>query len=967
MLGHAWGMEETATELPRALASLATPAIQLDDVSRTFGSVVAVDGINLAVKPGEIVAFLGPNGAGKTTTIDMILGLSNPTSGDVSVMGLKPRTAIARGLVSAVMQSGGLLKDLTVRETVQYTASLFADTQHVDEVLPTPGITDIADRKVGKCSGGEQQRLRFAMALLPDPALLLLDEPTTGMDVEGRRTFWSAIRADAAAGPHGPVRDPLPRGGRPVRRPDRADQQGPDRRRRHRLGDQGARRPGAPSARPFPTPTPRPWARCPASRRSRSAATPCSSTRKDTDAVARHLLTQTAARDLEITARGLEDAFLSLTGDDDTTGRARRRPRDEHDRFDPTTRSGAAVRRLQPDRPRHRAQADAAQPAHDHLHAGLPGRPVLRVRRPGTAGTTRSRRPPGNVAAYIMVSMALYGAALTAAAGGAMVAMERSLGWSRQLRLTPLNPAVYILMKALIALVMGAIAVTVVNLAGMVQGKPSMPAGVWVACGVLTVVCTLVFAALVVFVGYLVPGENAMQILGPGLALLRVPRQRVHPARPRHDHVAHRLVHADVRGRRALPLAVDPRPPVVRRPQRGRLAGALRGRGRVADEQGHGAGLTGASVSIMSAAEPTRGSRRAPRVGSVRGSPPSGCSSCSTRSLPAGSDRNHVEGAAGDRGHRRVRSGLPGALVPRAPGPAPADRAPAAARLTRVAGCADRPRRSPWWLLLGEPGIACSVYVAVAGVLVLPFRAAAPLSLSIAAIVLVLGSLADWSSQIGTAFGVMAASVAIFGLRQVLARNLDLIKAHQENAQLAVENERNRFARDLHDILGHSLTVITVKAELAGRVLDTDPERARTELADLERLSRDALADVRRAVGGYREMSLSGELVRARDALRSAEIDAELPNSTDEVPGELQELFAWTVREGVTNVIRHSGASHCTVATRARRGAGRGRRTRPGGRDGRGSRAGGAARAGRRGGRRTPHRARRSPEASGSR
>lgn len=125
----------------------------------------------------------------------------------------------------------------------------------------------------------------------------------------------------------------------------------------------------------------------------------------------------------------------------------------------------------------------------------------------------------GNVAAYIMVSMALYGAALTAAAGGAMVAMERSLGWSRQLRLTPLNPGVYILIKALIALAMGASAIAVVNIAGVLQGKASMPGGIWAACALCTLVCTLVFAALGVFVGYLVPGENAMQILGPGMAL----------------------------------------------------------------------------------------------------------------------------------------------------------------------------------------------------------------------------------------------------------------------------------------------------------------------------------------------------------------------------------------------------------------------------------------------------------------
>src|SRR6478735_3441378 len=177
-----------------------TPAIKLTGLTRSFGPVQAVRGIDLQIEPGEIVAFLGPNGAGKTTTIDLVLGLSAPTTGSVQLLGLPPRQAIARGLVSAVMQTGGLLKDLSVRETVTYTASLFADTAPVDEVLRTAGIDTIADRRVGKCSGGEQQRLRFAMALLSDPALLLLDEPTTGMDVEGRRAFWGAIRADAAKG-----------------------------------------------------------------------------------------------------------------------------------------------------------------------------------------------------------------------------------------------------------------------------------------------------------------------------------------------------------------------------------------------------------------------------------------------------------------------------------------------------------------------------------------------------------------------------------------------------------------------------------------------------------------------------------------------------------------------------------------------------------------------------------------------
>src|SRR3954463_10305275 len=191
----------TETQLARTgAAATPVPAVSLSGVTKSFGSVEAVRGIDRELQQGEIVAFLGPNGAGKTTTIDMVLGLSRPSSGHVSVLGMEPRQAIARGLVSAVMQTGGLLKDLTVRETVEYTASLFADTQAVDDVLGHAGITALADRKVGKCSGGEQQRLRFAMALLSDPALLLLDEPTTGMDVEGRRAFWSAIRSDAAKG-----------------------------------------------------------------------------------------------------------------------------------------------------------------------------------------------------------------------------------------------------------------------------------------------------------------------------------------------------------------------------------------------------------------------------------------------------------------------------------------------------------------------------------------------------------------------------------------------------------------------------------------------------------------------------------------------------------------------------------------------------------------------------------------------
>lgn len=126
----------------------------------------------------------------------------------------------------------------------------------------------------------------------------------------------------------------------------------------------------------------------------------------------------------------------------------------------------------------------------------------------------------GNLSAYLLVSMAIYGSALTAASTGSMVAMERALGWSRQLRLTPLNPVAYILAKALVALVAGGLSILAVNVVGIVTHRAEMPTHVWVSCMVLVLFCTLTFAALGVFVGYIVPGENAMQILGPGLALL---------------------------------------------------------------------------------------------------------------------------------------------------------------------------------------------------------------------------------------------------------------------------------------------------------------------------------------------------------------------------------------------------------------------------------------------------------------
>ncbi|TFV99398.1 ABC transporter ATP-binding protein [Leifsonia flava] len=279
---------------------------------KSFGSVRAVNGIDLTVRPGEIIAFLGPNGAGKTTTIDMLLGLGKPDSGTVSIFGRSPRAAIAQGHVSAVLQTGGLLKDLTVRETVRLTATLFADPRPVDEVLERAGIADIGDRMVVKCSGGQQQRLRFAMALLSDPGLLILDEPTTGMDVTGRRDFWNAIRADAARGrtvlfathyldeaDAYADRIILVRQGRIVADGTAAEVKNLASGRTIRATISGVDESELAAIAGVET----------VERHGDSY----SLTTRDSDAVARHLFTATDAYDVEITSHGLEDAFIALT------------------------------------------------------------------------------------------------------------------------------------------------------------------------------------------------------------------------------------------------------------------------------------------------------------------------------------------------------------------------------------------------------------------------------------------------------------------------------------------------------------------------------------------------------------------------------------------------------------------------------------------------------------------------------
>jgi ABC-2 type transport system ATP-binding protein len=193
------------TAAPAAGPAVQTAAgVTLRGLAKSFpgphGPIRAVAGIDVSIAAGATVALLGPNGAGKSTTIDLMLGLLEPDEGTVSVFGRSPRQAVADGAVGAMLQTGELIRDLTVRELVSMMAALYPAPMDVGEVLALTGAEAFAGQRTQKLSGGQTQRVRFAVALISDPALLVLDEPTVAMDVEGRHAFWATMREFAARG-----------------------------------------------------------------------------------------------------------------------------------------------------------------------------------------------------------------------------------------------------------------------------------------------------------------------------------------------------------------------------------------------------------------------------------------------------------------------------------------------------------------------------------------------------------------------------------------------------------------------------------------------------------------------------------------------------------------------------------------------------------------------------------------------
>lgn len=224
--------------------------------------------------------------------------------------------------------------------------------------------------------------------------------------------------------------------------------------------------------------------------------------------------------------------------------------------------------------------------------------------------------------------------------------------------------------------------------------------------------------------------------------------------------------------------------------------------------------------------------------------------------------------------------------------------------------------------VFGSHWLGLFVYVSVSAGAVLPMRYAGGIIPAVTAVMVAVGLRTDSLQDLLGNLAVLSLLVgfAMSGVRQLVRTTVQLRQARATVAQLAANEERLRLARDLHDLLGHSLSLITLKSELAGRMLPDHPDKAAQQVADIEQVSRQALVDVREAVSGYRRRTLAGELAGARTALTAAGIEADVPlQGPAELPDETGEAaLAWALREAVTNVVRHSGARRCTVAFTAR-------------------------------------------------
>jgi ABC-2 type transport system ATP-binding protein len=198
--GPATSAAHPVAGLSRTAPSEQRPLVEFEAVSKAYGSVPALAGISFSVSRGEMVALLGPNGAGKSTLIDVAMGLQPPDAGTVRLLGRAPSAAVASGMVGAMLQEAGLPGGVTVAELIDTVRRFYPRRRPLDALLQRAGLAEVRGRRVERLSSGQRQRLRFALAVAGDPAVIVLDEPTVGMDVEARRAFWDEVRGSAADG-----------------------------------------------------------------------------------------------------------------------------------------------------------------------------------------------------------------------------------------------------------------------------------------------------------------------------------------------------------------------------------------------------------------------------------------------------------------------------------------------------------------------------------------------------------------------------------------------------------------------------------------------------------------------------------------------------------------------------------------------------------------------------------------------
>jgi ABC-2 type transport system ATP-binding protein len=500
--------------------------IELSGLVKSFkgprGPIRAVRGIDVEIAAGETVALLGPNGAGKSTTIDMLLGLLPPDEGAVSVFGRSPSEAVAQGAVGAMLQTGALIRDLSVRELVTMMASLYPAPLAVEAVLELTGIGEIADQRTHKLSGGQTQRVRFAVALVSDPELLVLDEPTVAMDVEGRHAFWASMREFAARGrtivfathyleeaDANADRAVLMAHGRIV-----AD--GPTTEIKAMVGTRTIRA-------TLPEVDIEELARLPgvggAERRGESVVLNCA----DSDAAIRALLaSQPQVRDIEIASAGLEQAFLALTAEDSPEESA-------EDSAEESAKRPAAAAVPQGDSGGPRRMSSLTYTRYELLRTlrnrrffflslGFPL--VLFFLIAGPNRNVHNFAGSGLPAPlYYMIGLASFGTMSAMLGCGARIAAERAVGWNRQLRITPLSPRSYFRAKILTAYMMALLSLVVLYAAGASLGV-SLQAGNWLKMTGLILIGLVPFAALGILLGHMLTPDSIGPAMGGGISLL---------------------------------------------------------------------------------------------------------------------------------------------------------------------------------------------------------------------------------------------------------------------------------------------------------------------------------------------------------------------------------------------------------------------------------------------------------------